>query len=140
MRGAKVRDRMSTLKQFEQVGRRGFYRPTATVTFEQAVGMVATAMKHARSLELADLLVNTNGLVGFANPDVFARYSLASKWAESAGAVLSVAIVARPELIDPQKIGVLMAQNRGVSGDVFTTEAAALAWLDSRGGGVATPP
>ena len=25
-----------------------------------------------------------------------------------------------------------MAQNRGVSGDVFTTEAAALTWLDSR--------
>jgi hypothetical protein len=25
-----------------------------------------------------------------------------------------------------------MAQNRGVSGDVFTNEAAALSWLDSR--------
>ena len=45
-----------------------------------------------------------------------------------------MAIVARPELIDPQKIGVLMAQNRGATGDVFTTEAAALAWLDARSG------
>ena len=41
-------------------------------------------------------------------------------------------MVARPELIDPEKIGVLMAQNRGASGDVFTTEAAALAWLDAQ--------
>jgi hypothetical protein len=41
-----------------------------------------------------------------------------------------VALVARPELIDPQKIGVLMAQNRGVLGDVFTNEADALLWLD----------
>jgi hypothetical protein len=91
-------------------------------------------MKHSRSLELADLLVNTAGLVGFPHPDVFARYQLASKWAESAGAALKVAIVARPELIDPQKIGVLMAQNRGVTGDVFTNEAAAIAWLDARSG------
>ena len=41
------------------------------------------------------------------------------KWAKSAGPSLRVALVARPELIDPQKIGVLMRQNRGVSGDVF---------------------
>ncbi len=37
-----------------------------------------------------------------------------------------------PEIIDPQKIGVLMAQNRGVNGDVFTNETDALAWLDAR--------
>jgi hypothetical protein len=49
-------------------------------------------------------------------------------------------MVARPELIDPEKIGVLMAQNRGATGDVFTTEAAALAWLDARSGGSATIP
>jgi hypothetical protein len=131
---------MSTIKHFEQIGRRGFYRPSGTVTFEQAMNMVAEVMKHARSLELVDLLVNTGGLVGFPSPDVFGRYTLASKWAESAGAVLIVAIVARPELIDPQKIGVLMAQNRGVTGDVFTTEAAAIVWLDARSGSAATTP
>ena len=56
------------------------------------------------------------------------------KWAESAGSGLHVAIVARPEIIDPEKIGVLMAQNRGATGDVFTSEVAAIAWLDSRSG------
>jgi hypothetical protein len=131
---------MSTLKHFEQVGRRGFYRPSATVTFEHAVSMVAEAMRHARALDLVDLLVNTSGLTGFPNPDVFARYSLASKWAEIAGASLKVAMVVRPEHVDPQKIGVLMAQNRGVIGDVFTTEAAAIVWLDARGGAAATTP
>ena len=62
------------------------------------------------------------------------------KWAESAGSGLRVAMVARAELIDPEKIGVLMAQNRGVAGDVFTTEAAAIAWLDARTGRSATIP
>jgi hypothetical protein len=133
-------DHMNTFKHFEQVGRRGFFRPVGVMTFDQAIQIVAEAMRHARSIELAELLVNTSGLAGFANPDVFERYSLASKWAESAGAALTVAVVARAELIDPQKIGVLMAQNRGVTGDVFTTEAAAIAWLDGRSGSAATTP
>jgi hypothetical protein len=123
---------MQLPEHFEQVGSRGFYRPVAVVTFEQAVELVAQAMRHARECALTDLLVNTLGLSGFATPSTFARYSLAVKWAESAGGALRVAIVARAEIIDPQKIGVLMAQNRGVNGDVFTNEADALAWLDAR--------
>jgi hypothetical protein len=131
---------MNTLAWFEKVGRRGFYRPEGKVTFERAVEMVAEAMALARSLGLADLLVNTQGLSGFAPPSIFARHALAVKWAEAAGSGLHVAMVARAELIDPEKIGVLMAQNRGVSGDVFTTEVAAIAWLDSRTGGSAAIP
>jgi len=131
---------MSTLKHFEQVGRRGFFRPVGVMSFDHAVEIVAEGMRHARSLELVDLLVNTGGLTGFPAPDVFARYSLATKWAESAGSGLRVAMVARAEIIDPEKIGVLMAQNRGVNGDVFTTEAAAIAWLDARTGLATTNP
>ena len=123
---------MEQLANFEVLGRRGFYRPTGKVSFELAVEMVAEAMRHARSLELASLLINTSALTGMTPPTIFARHALAVKWAESAGSRLHVALVARTELIDPEKIGVLMAQNRGVSGDVFTNEAAALAWLDSR--------
>jgi hypothetical protein len=132
---------MNTLANFEQFGKRGFYRPIGNVTFERAVELVAESMVLARSLGLADLLVNTNGFTGFAPPSIFARHALAVKWAEAVGGSgLHVALVARPELIDPEKIGVLMAQNRGVSGDVFTTEAAAIAWLDSRTGAFATIP
>lgn len=123
---------MAPLEFFEQVGTRGFYRPVAVVTFEQAVDWVAAAMLHARERGLADLLANTHGLTGYPPPSTFARYSLAVKWAEAAGGALRVALVARAEIIDPQKIGVLMAQNRGVNGDVFTNETDALAWLDAR--------
>lgn len=123
---------MEQLADFEVLGKRGYYRPTGKVSFEQAVDMVADAMRHARARDLVSLMVNTNGFTGISPPTIFARHALAVKWAENAGALLHVALVARPELIDPEKIGVLMAQNRGVSGDVFTNEAAALAWLDSR--------
>jgi len=131
---------MNTLANFEQVGKRGFYRPIGNVTFERAVDLVAEAMRLARSLGLHDLLVNTTGFTGFPPPSIFARHALAVKWAESGGSGLIVAMVARADLIDPEKIGVLMAQNRGATGDVFSTEAAALAWLDARSGGSATIP
>ena len=131
---------MSDLSNFEQVGSRGFYRPVAHVTFEQAVDMVAVVIQTARELGLTDMLVNTTGLMGFTPPSIFGRYALATKWAQSAGSSLRVAIVTRAENIDPEKIGVLMAQNRGASGDVFTNEPEALAWLDARTGqGVRTP-
>jgi hypothetical protein len=112
---------------FERRGSRGFYRPVGVVTFEQAIGLVAESMRHARAEGLVDLLVNTQGFTGFPTPSTFARYSLAVKWAESAGESLRVALVTGPEIMDPQKIGVLMAQNRGVNGDVFTNETDALA-------------
>ena len=38
----------------------------------------------------------------------------------------------RPEIVDHQKIGMLVAQNRNAIADVFTTEADARAWLDAR--------
>ena len=123
---------MKTLDNFEVVGKRAFYRPTGKASFEQAVEMVAAAMLEARAMGASSLLVNTLDLTGVNPPTIFARHALAIRWAESAGPHLHVAMVARAELIDPQKIGVLMAQNRGVSGDVFTSEAAALTWLDSR--------
>ena len=123
---------MKTPDTFEIVGSRGFFRPVGVVTFEQALDMVAEAMLYARERGLTDLLASTLGLSGFQPPSTFARYALAVKWAEAAGGALRVALVARPEIIDPQKIGVLMAQNRGVNGDVFATEAAALEWLDAR--------
>ena len=123
---------MQSLNHFERVGKRGFYRPMGTVSFDRAVDMAAESMRHARALELTDLMINSIGLVGFPSPDVFQRYALARKWAESAGAALAVALVCRPEVMDPQKIGVLMAQNRGVAGDVFLNEVDALTWLDTR--------
>jgi hypothetical protein len=119
------------LKYFEHVAKRGFYRPVAVVTFPQAVALVAEAMRYARSIDLNELLVNTSGLTGFASPDVFARYEMVGQWVPSAGAQLKVAMVCRPEIVDPQKIGVVMAQNRGIAAEVFTSESIAIAWLDA---------
>jgi hypothetical protein len=123
---------MTVLESFEQIGTRGFYRPTGNATFEQGVDMVAHAMVVARESGCLDLLVNVYGLTGIQPPTVFARYDLAVKWARNAGSKLRVAMVSPPQLMDHEKIGVLMAQNRGVIGDAFSNEAAAIAWLNER--------
>jgi hypothetical protein len=123
---------MPSLDQFEQIGTRGFYRPTGNATFEQGVDLVANAMVVARDGGCLDLLVNVYGLTGIQPPTVFARYDLAVKWARSAGSKLRVAMVSPPDLMDHQKIGVLMAQNRGVIGDAFSSESEAIAWLNAR--------
>lgn len=123
---------MNKIPNLEIAGRRAFYRPSGKVSFEQAVETVAGVMRSVREQGCTELLANVSGLTGFPSPSTVGRYSMALRWAESAGSTLRVAMVVRPDVMDPEKIGVLMAQNRGVSGDVFLTEAAALAWLDSR--------
>jgi hypothetical protein len=116
---------------FEQVDKRGYYRPVGDVTFERAVAMVADAMVYARRNGMTELLANVRGLrAPYANLTIFDRYAMAVRWADSAGTEMRVVLVTRPEMMDPDKIGLLMAQNRGVTGEVFTDEAEALAWLD----------
>jgi hypothetical protein len=76
-------------------------------------------------------IVATRGS-GFEPPGVFGRYDMVTKWVKCVRTFLRVAFVAQTGLIDSQKIGMLIAQNRGLSADVFASEAAALAWLDAR--------
>jgi hypothetical protein len=116
---------------FEQVDKRGYYRPVGEVTFDQAIAMVATAMIYARENGMVELLANVRGLrAPYSTLTLFDRYSMAVRWADAAGTGLRVVLVTRPEMMDPEKIGLLMAQNRGVTGEVFTDESEALAWLD----------
>jgi hypothetical protein len=120
------------MNDFEIVGKRGFYRPGArAVTLEQGFELILQATRHAREQGLADLVVNTLGLTGFDSPGVVARYGFYVKLVECSGAALRVVLVVRPDLVDFQKIGVLIFQNRGGRGDTFTSEVDALAWLDA---------
>lgn len=122
---------MPDFDDFEHIGSRGFYRPIAVVTFERAIDVVAEGIERAQQLALKDLLVNVNGLSGFPVPSTFGRYAFAVRWARAGGS-LRIAIVSRPEFIDHQKIGMIIAQNRGLDADVFTNEHDAIQWLDAR--------
>ena len=107
----------------------GAYRPTGDVTFDQVVALVRAAIAAARRHQLGDLLVDTTALTGFPSPDSFERFLAAVEWAREAAGGLRLAMVARAEMIDPQKFGVLVARNRGLSSNIFPTEPEARAWL-----------
>ena len=110
---------------------RGIYRPVGSVSFDETVALVRAAIAAARSNQVRSLLVNTTALTGFTSPDQFERFLAAVAWAEESRAGLHLALVARAEMIHPQKFGVLVAANRGLVSNIFTTEAEAHAWLDA---------
>ena len=123
---------MGTMKGLEQIGSRGYFRPTGTVTAQEAAAMVSAAIRTARDLGLADMLIDGTGASGFVSANTFDRYDFGTAWAAAAGSEFRVALVVKPEIVDFQKIGMLVAQNRNALADIFTTEAEALAWLDAR--------
>jgi hypothetical protein len=112
---------------------RAVYRPAGSVTFDEAVVLVRTAIRVACSRRAKDLLVDTRALTGFASPDTFQRFLAVVEWAEQAEGRLRLAMVARPEMIDPQKFGVTVARNRGLISNIFTSDIEAQCWLDKTG-------
>ena len=108
---------------------RGVYRPVGCISFDTAVALVRSAIAAARTKEVRDLLVDTTALTGFASPDMFERFLAAVEWAEEGRRGVRLAMVARPEMIHPQKFGVIVAANRGMVSNIFPTEAEARAWL-----------
>jgi hypothetical protein len=114
--------------------RLGHYRPIGSASFDEAVSRVRAAIAIARSKGARELLVDTTALTGFLSPDTFQRYFAAVAWAAEAAGSLRLAMVARAEMIDPQKFGVTVAANRGLISNIFTTEAEARAWLNARPG------
>ena len=78
------------------------------------------------------MVVNVTELTGFASPSVVNRYSSIKQWARTARGRVRLALVARPEHIDPEKFGVTVAVNHGLDANVFVSEANAIGWLDRK--------
>lgn len=110
---------------------RGLYRPVGAVSFDEVVAMVRGAIAAAHTNQMRDLLVDTTALTGFPSPSTFQRFLAAVAWSDEAKGGVRLAMVAREEMIDPQKFGVTVAINRGLVSNIFTTEVAARAWLDA---------
>jgi hypothetical protein len=121
---------MSVRENFEILGDNVVFRPTGKVTLERAVEMVMDAIVFAREHRIRKLLVNTSNLTGYEPPNLTARYFFIHDWSRAAPDV-RVALVTRPERIDPQKFGITVAANLGSIIEVFTSEADALNWLET---------
>jgi len=103
------------------------------VSLERAIQMVDAVLAHARAHGIRELLVNGLGLTGFPSPTLSERFFLAEKWALTAGGALRLSLVVHAHMIDPEKFGMTVANNRGLVSDVFDNEPDAAAWLDRLG-------
>lgn len=117
-------------EHFEVLEGRGFYRPVAQVALERAVEMVTVVLVHARVHGIKELFINGHGLTGFDTPTLSERFFLAEKWAAAAGGAVRAALAVHAHMIDPERFGMTVANNRGLVSDVFDNEADAIAWLD----------
>jgi hypothetical protein len=120
---------MSAPDGFQVLATHACSRPEKQLTLREGIDLVCGAVRFARENKIRRLLVDTTKLTGFAPPTTSDRYVLGERLAAEAMAMVKLALLARRELIDPGRFGVIVARNRGLWADVFDQEADALAWL-----------
>jgi hypothetical protein len=98
-------------------------------SFDQAIEYVDAAIRFTRQAGKRLLLVNALNISGFASPSVTDRHRMVEVWAAASGGAVKMAMVAPARLIDHERIGVTMAQNRSFNAGTFDNEAEALTWL-----------
>jgi hypothetical protein len=91
--------------------------------FNQNISRVSTA---CRELKLGFFLIDVSKMQG--EPTLSERFELSSH-AAVAASKLKVAMLVAPEQLEPRKFGVLVARNRGLTVDAFTSRREALKWL-----------
>ncbi len=105
------------------------FRPTGSMPLQEAVGLISGAITYARENAIRRLFVDARWLDGFDSPTAFERYRLVRQFALDAQGQVKLALLLRPDIIDGQRFGVMVAQNRGFDGNAFVSEARALEWL-----------
>ncbi len=123
---------MNGIADFTVVADRGFFRPTGSFTLDGTIALIAEALTHAREQGLKQLLVDSRKITGHQPPDTFQRYYLMNRWMEAANAQVQLALIVRPEMLDPQRFELRVAENRGFLVNSFLDDDEAIAWLDGK--------
>lgn len=99
------------------------------VSAQQAIGWIGETLALARMARIERGMLVLTAASGFPAPSLARRAEMIRGWAAAAGDAMAMAIVCRPELIDPQRFGVLVATRLGLNANVFEREDAARQWL-----------
>jgi len=125
---------------FEVVGEVARFRLTGEQELEAGVHRIADAISRTKASGLDKLLVDITAIMGVDPPGVDMRYWLMDEWSRVGRGSVRVAMVARPEFIEPDRYAVIAGMNAGFVNNVFETEAQALDWLLGRRGGKPPKP
>ena len=120
---------MNSPEYYEIAAGYACYRPAGQVSLKEAIELVSRAIAFSRDHQIGKLLVDTTKLTGFGPPGTWARFRIARQLAFESRKLVTVVLIARAEMIDPQRFGFSVASNLGMSGEIFSSEAEAVAWL-----------
>ena len=103
--------------------------PAGPWSFPQAVAAVERILVAAAGLGVRRVAVDATAVEGVQTPSLADRHAMVRTWADAAGGRLVVAMACAPELMDPERFGVVAAANFGLHTNVFSSVDDALAWL-----------
>ncbi|MBS0195092.1 MAG: hypothetical protein JSR34_12720 [Proteobacteria bacterium] len=104
-------------------------RLAGAMSGQHAIHWVGECLAWARQRRYRRLMVVLTDATGFAAPSLALRVEMIREWAGAAAHEVAVAMVCRPEFIDPQKFGIAVAAGFGMVANVFSDADEALAWL-----------
>ena len=122
-------ENMTAPEHFETTEAYSCYRLSGDGPLEEAAHKVIEAIAFSREQGIRNLLVDTTHWTGHPNPTTFERFDWAEAFARAAHTQVKVAMIVRPEFMDPERFEVTVARNRGLFGNVFDSEKDALDWL-----------
>jgi hypothetical protein len=105
------------------------YRPRGDYSLVEAVALISSAIAYCRDRGVSRLLIDARRLTGVEIPSLVDRFLMVEEWAHHASGFVTVALVALPEYIHPERFGVKVAMDFGLVCDVHTSEEAASKWL-----------
>ena len=120
---------MNAPEHFEVMEGYCCYRLSGHGRLVEAASKVIEVITYSREQRVRNLLIDTTGWTGHQSPETLERYQFAQAFAAAARSEVRLAMVVRPEMMDPDKFEVTVARNRGLAGNVFDSEKDALAWL-----------
>lgn len=105
------------------------YHPRGPATAGEAIAALFPVIAWCRQAGIPKLLTDARGIEGLTIPTTLERFQLGEEAARQAEGEVHVAMVVPERVIDPQRFGMMVAQNRGLRANVFTDEVSALDWL-----------
>jgi len=105
------------------------YRLSGHGHFAEAASKIIEVITFSRDQGMRNLLIDTTGWTCHESPDFLERFNVAKTFAEAARSKVRLAMVVRPEMMDPYEFEVTVARNRGLVGNILDSEKDALTWL-----------
>jgi hypothetical protein len=110
------------------------FRLGGSAGLEQGVSLVGNAIQRAKRSSVSKLLVDITAIAS-GPPTLAERHRIMTEWAVAGRGAIRLALVIRPEFIDPDNFGTHVALNHGLAFRGFLDEGHAMDWLLGRRGG-----